>query len=328
MNCLRHLLVFSACAAVLAAAETPSTALLVLNKKENTLAIVDPATLKVVAKVPTGATPHEVAASPDGKFAFVSNYGPHGDGNSISVIDLVAQKETRVDLGDLHGIHGIAAWDDKAIFAAERAGLLGRYDPAERKVDWKIELNQGAPHMVVINSDASLMATSNMRSDTISILERAPGGAAWTQAVVAVGKRPEAIEISPDGKEIWTATFGDSAVSIIDIAARKVKQTFDSHTQRANRLRITPDGKYALLSDLAAGELVIFNAPGRKEIKRLKLGTDVEGILIEPSGKRAFVAITADDRVAVLDLHTLNIATRFSPGPGTNPDGMAWAVRR
>src|SRR5215510_5902640 len=75
-------------------------ALLVLNKSESTLAIVDPATLKVLARVPTGEAPHEVAASEDGRFAFVSNYGT-GDrpGNTISVIDIAARKELkRVDL--------------------------------------------------------------------------------------------------------------------------------------------------------------------------------------------------------------------------------------
>src|SRR5439155_20994664 len=48
------------------AAETPSPALLVLNKEENTLAIVDPATKMVVGRVPTGEAPHEVTVSADG----------------------------------------------------------------------------------------------------------------------------------------------------------------------------------------------------------------------------------------------------------------------
>src|SRR5438128_1802946 len=87
-----------------AAAETPKSALLVLNKEGN-LAIVDPASGQVVARVPTGEGPHEVTASTDGKLAFVSNYGA---GTTISVIDLVAQKELhRVDLGPLRRPHGV-----------------------------------------------------------------------------------------------------------------------------------------------------------------------------------------------------------------------------
>ena len=75
--------------AVCPATETPSVALLVLNKGNNSLAIIDPASMKVVAEVSAGQDPHEVVASADGKLAFVSNYG---GGNTLSVIDLVAQK--------------------------------------------------------------------------------------------------------------------------------------------------------------------------------------------------------------------------------------------
>src|SRR5438067_7376464 len=81
------------CTLHLAAAETPSSALLVLNKEENSLAIVDPREGKVVGRVATGETPHEVTASADGKLAFVANYGGRNPGNTISVIDVAARKE-------------------------------------------------------------------------------------------------------------------------------------------------------------------------------------------------------------------------------------------
>src|SRR5690349_18242518 len=97
-----------AIAASLAAAETPSQALLVLNKDANELAIVDPVSQKVVARVPTGEAPHELTVSADGKLAFAGNYGARTPGNTISVIDLVAQKELhRVDLGPLRRPHGM-----------------------------------------------------------------------------------------------------------------------------------------------------------------------------------------------------------------------------
>src|SRR6478672_10297630 len=84
-----------------ALAQTPSPALLVLNK-EGTLAVVNPSTRKVLGRVNTGDSPHEVVVSADGKLAFASNYGGDTPGNSLSVIDLAAMKELhRVDLGSL-----------------------------------------------------------------------------------------------------------------------------------------------------------------------------------------------------------------------------------
>src|SRR6202011_2819855 len=84
------------CAATLAAADTPPLSLVVLNKDDSTLAIVDPASGKVVGRVSTAQAPHEVAVAADGKLAFVANYGTGPNpGNTISVVDLVAQKEIR-----------------------------------------------------------------------------------------------------------------------------------------------------------------------------------------------------------------------------------------
>ena len=58
-----------------AAQATPHRALLALSKHEHTLAIVDPETLKVIARAPVGPDPHEVIASSDGRTAYVSIYG-------------------------------------------------------------------------------------------------------------------------------------------------------------------------------------------------------------------------------------------------------------
>ena len=112
-------------------AQTPSPALLVLNKEDATLSIIDPGTRKTVAKIPTGEGPHEIAVSDDGKMAFVANYGGRSPGNTISVMDLVAQKELhRVDLGALRRPHGIVFAEGKVWFTAEQNRLIARYDPA------------------------------------------------------------------------------------------------------------------------------------------------------------------------------------------------------
>src|SRR3984957_5116795 len=88
----------------LRAASTPANALLVLEKEQNTLVIVDPASLTIAARVPVGDNPHEVAVSADGKTAYISNYG----GNTIAVVDLVAQKPLApIDLGALRQPHGL-----------------------------------------------------------------------------------------------------------------------------------------------------------------------------------------------------------------------------
>jgi YVTN family beta-propeller protein len=311
--------------AILLLAQTPSRALIVLNKADATLAIVDPASGKVVGRVPTGVGPHEVAVSSDGKFAFVGNYGDQTPGSTISVVDLVAQKETRrVDLGPLRRPHGMAFADGKVYFTAELNKLIARYDPAANQIDWMLGTGQNTTHMILISKDNNKMFAANIGSDSITIIERA-GAAGWNETVVPVGKGPEAIDLSPDGKEVWTAHSRDGGVSIIDIAARKVIQTLNVQTKRSNRLKFTPDGKLVLISDLDAGELLVLDAQTHKEIKRIKLGSNVEGILVEPGGLRAYVAVTGANNIAVIDLKTLDVSSHIATGNG--PDGMAWAAR-
>ena len=152
MNPKAILLLLTTClATVVSAEETPATALLVLNKGDNTLAIVDPATLKVVGRAPAGADPHEVIASADGRLAFISNYGT---GHTLSVVDLVAQKSLpTVELGALRSPHGLAVADGKIYFTAEGAKVIGSYDPALQQIDWVLGLGQNRTHMIVVSKD-------------------------------------------------------------------------------------------------------------------------------------------------------------------------------
>ena len=308
-------------------AQTPSTALLVLNKEENLLAIVDPQAGRVVGRAPTGEAPHEVAASADGNIAFVANYGARDPGSTISVIDVTAAKELRrVDLGPLRRPHGITVVDGKVYFTAEVNKLIARYDPASNQIDWMLGTGQNGTHMVLVSHDMNHIFTANIGSDSITVIDRVSGSAGWNETVIPVGKGPEGIDISPDGNEIWAAHSRDGGVSVVDIAARKVTASFDAGTKRSNRLKFTPDGKRVLISDLDAGDLVVLDVTARKEIKRMKLGHSPEGILITPDGSRAYVAVAGDNQVAIVDLKTLEVTGHISTGAG--PDGMAWARRR
>ncbi|OLC74646.1 MAG: hypothetical protein AUH72_21400 [Acidobacteria bacterium 13_1_40CM_4_65_8] len=302
---------------------TQSPRLLVLNKEDATLAIVDPASGKILGTVPVGQGPHEVVASTDGKWAFASNYGTGpAPGHTISMIDLAAKKELRrVDVTPLSRPHGVAFVNGKLYFTAEANKKIARYDPAADKIDWEFETGQNGTHMVLPTKDARTIFTSNIGSDSVSAIQQDAGGA-WTQTVIAVGKGPEGIDLSPDGKTVWSAHSRDGGVSVIDVASKKVTQTINAGTTRSNRIHLTPDGKFALISDLDAGDLVVLDAAARKEIKRLPLGRMPEGILIPPDGSRAFVAVNGDNHVAVIDLKTWQVISKISTGTG--PDGMAW----
>jgi YVTN family beta-propeller protein len=335
---------------VLRAESTPSTALLVLAKSDNTLAIVDPSSLKVVARMPSGPDPHEVVASADGKFAYISNYGS-GAYNTLTVIDLVAQKALPpVDLGALRGPHGLVFAGGKVWFTAEAAKVIGSYDPVAKKIDWVLGTGQNRTHMIFVSEDLKRIITSNVSSATMTIIEKSSGGGRgrgpggpppngrgpidpprgapqgdWDETVIAVGRGAEGFDVGPDGKEIWAANAQDGTISIIDAAGKKAIQTLAGNVMGANRLKFTPDGKLVFVSSLSGPDVAIFDAATRSEVKRVKVGHGAAGIQMQPDGSRAYVACTPDGYVAIIDLKSLEVTGHIDAGK--QPDGLAWAVR-
>jgi len=337
------------------AQSTPSPALLVLLKRDRALAIVDPATLKVVGRVPAGPDPHEVVASPDGRTAYMSNYGG-GAYNTITVADLAGQKSLpTIDLGVLHGPHGLWFAGGELYFTAEANKVFGRYDPTTQKIDWILGTGQNRTHMIFVSNSLDRIITSNVSSGTISIIEKMtrqmgppgpPPGAAngpppssnqmngpppgnrradWEQTIIPVGRGAEGFDITPDGKELWTGNAQDGTISIIDLASKKVIQTLDVNVRGANRLKFTLNGKRAFVSSLGGADLAVFDVGSRQEVKRIKLGRGAAGILMQPDGARVYVSCSPDNYVAVIDLKTLEVVGRIEAGQ--EPDGLAWAVR-
>src|SRR5579863_7887670 len=331
------------------AEDTPANALLILAKQDGMLLIVDPASLHVIAHVPVGKDPHEVIASTDGKTAYATNYGS-GAFNTLAVVDLVAQKALpSIDLGALRGPHGLTFVGGKAWFTAEGAKAIGSYDPATKSVDWILGTGQNRTHMIYVSPDMKWIATTNVSSGTVTMIEkgmsgpgqggspvgvgapRGPGGPMgpprpdWNETVVRVGNGSEGFDVSSDGKEIWVANAQDGTVSIIDVASKQVRETLAADVGGANRLKFTLDGKLAIISSLRSADVTVIDTASHKTIKKVAVGHGAAGILMEPGGARAFVACSPDGYVAVINLHSLEVAGRIEAGH--DPDGLAWAAR-
>jgi YVTN family beta-propeller protein len=328
--------ILSIAPAFLIAQNPPSGTLLVLSKGEQTLSAVDPATLKVLGRAPSGPDPHEVIASSDGRTAYIANY--NGGQNIISVVDLVAMKPVRtIDLGALRAPHGLAFAGGKLWFTAEGARAVGSYDPQSAKVDTVVETGQNGTHMIHVAGDVKRIVTSNLGSSTMTIADMTaaagrggnptgPSQGDWSQTVIPVGRGAEGFDVSPDGKEIWVANAQDGTVSVIDASAKKVTQTLNANVGGANRLKFTPDGRLVLVSTLRGTDLTILDAATKRDVKRLKIGTGAAGIQVQPDGARAYVACMPDNYVAVIDLKALEVVGKIDAG--RQPDGLAWTVRR
>jgi YVTN family beta-propeller protein len=338
------------------AAATRPPVLLVLSKAERTLALVDPATRAIVARVPSGPDPHEVVASADGTRAFISNYGG-GNAHTITIVDLVARQPTTFELGALTGPHGLVFANGELWFTAEGAKVVGRYDPGAAVVDLVLGTGQNRTHMLHVSRGGDRIVTTNVNSGTVSIIEQivrpsdpppspppgappgapppgmgAPGGPGntprvdWDQTVVRVGNGAEGFDLSPDEREAWVANAQDGTISVIDLASKRVVQTITADVAGANRLKFTPDGALVFVSTLRGPNVTVLRAATREVVKRVPVGRGAAGILMQPDGALAYVAATPDDYVAVIDVKSLAVVGRIAAG--RQPDGLAWVDAR
>jgi YVTN family beta-propeller protein len=345
--------------ALMMAAAAPAAELLVLEKGSNTLAIIDPSALQVTARVPAGPDPHEVIASSDGTRAYISNYGGEGSNlNFISVVDLTTHKPLPpIDLGALHSAHGLDFQGGKLYFTAETNKVIGRYDPMTQKIDWVLGIGQDRTHMILVAKDLEHIYTSNVTSGTISIVrtqmraQGPPPGAGgpprppassppppgfgprkvWEVTNIAAGRGSEGFDISPDGRQIWAANAQDGTITVIDVASMKAIETFPVAVAGANRLKFSLDGRLVLVTGLGAfgpgaqsgsNNLVVLDAGSHKLVKAFQLGGGSAGILMEPSGSRAYVAVNQGGKVVVVNLRALLISGEVA---ANQPDGMAWS---
>jgi YVTN family beta-propeller protein len=319
------------------ATATPSNVLLATSKGNHTLAIVDPSSDKVIAKMPIGPDPHEVIVSEDGRTAYVSNMGRDSSLHRIDVLDLRAQRALEpIDTGALTGLHGLAVSAGKLWFTAQGAMAVARLDAPSRRVDWIMGTGQPWTHMIVLTPDLQHLYTSNVRAGSVSLFDLqpalgppGPGASAsparteWVHTVVPTEKGTEGIDLSPDGRELWTASSGSGRIYVIDTAARRVAQVLDAQAVGANRVKFTHNGSRVLITSLRTGDVFVYDAKARTEVKRLHVGSGCAGVLVAPDDQRAYVACSSDNSVVVLGMRDLKPIDHIDVGP--QPDGLAWA---
>jgi YVTN family beta-propeller protein len=342
MSTIAALVLASLCSTIDDSTLEGSGTLLVLNKTDCTLSFLNGATGETLAIAGTGVGPHEIAVAPGEHVAAVADYGKQKPGNQLTLIDL--EKRTpidSIDLGEHRRPHGIAfVGADRLLVTSEESQALIEVDVAARKVVRAIPTEQKVSHMVVVTPDAKRAFVANIGSGTVSALDLAAG---TLLAKIETGKGSEGIDVSPDGREVWVANREADTLSVIDVE----KRTESAEIACAKfpiRVKLTPDGKRALVSNAQSGDVAVIDTATRKELARISMGLRAKdeadqrlfdkqfgdspvpvGIVIEPSGKRAFVANTNADVITVLDLEKLAIAARFKAG--REPDGLAWCSR-
>ena len=305
----------------------PGAYLLVLNKDDATLAVVQTTTAWTRDLAPTGQGPHEVAAADDGSIAVVSNYGGEEPGHTLSVFGFRERRVVdTIDLAPHTRPHGIAFLDHRTtvLVTSETSHAVLEVDVPGRKIVRTFDTGADGSHMLVLSPDRQRVYTANVGSGSVSAIDLRAGRLLKT---APAGKETEAIALAPDGRELWVGNRAEDTLTVLDATTLDERARIPC-AKMPIRLAFTPDGSRVLASCAASDELRVFDAKSRKELRALAIqsgsgASTPVGLLAEPGGSFVFVACTAARKVAVIDLSTWSVTGSIETGNG--PDGMAWA---
>ncbi|HKH47735.1 MAG TPA: beta-propeller fold lactonase family protein [Thermoanaerobaculia bacterium] len=315
--------------------------LIVANKAEATVSLVGLPEGKVVATLPVGTGPHEVAVSPGGKLALVANYGgpgPAGAGSTLTLIDVPGAKVLKtIDLGEYRRPHGMVFLDERrALVTSEVNKALLEVDVEAGKVTGTVPTGQDVSHMVAVTPDGSRAFVANIGSGSVSAIDLK--GKKHLKNI-ATGNGAEGIAVTPDGKQIWVANRAADTVTVIDTASLEVLGSQPSAAFPI-RAEATPDGKRVLVSNAKSGDLSVFSTADRTLERRILLELTAKetdgrmmgdfgnssvpiGIEIAPDGKRAYVAHANADQISIVDLESWKRVGSLTAGK--EPDGMGYS---
>jgi YVTN family beta-propeller protein len=314
--------------------------LLVANKAEATVSLVDLGSGQVAATLPVGTGPHEIAVSPDGKLALVANYGAaQQPGSSLTLLDVPGAKVVKtIDLGEYRRPHGLVFLDGgRALVTSEASKALLEVDVTAGKVIRAIPTGQEISHMVAVTPDGSRAFIANIGSGSMTAVDLKAGKSLGD---VKTGAGAEGIDVTPDGKQVWITNREADTVTVVDAKTLEVLGSLPSASFPI-RAKATPDGQHVLVSNAKSGDLSVFTAADRKLARRVPLqvasAADKDGrlmsafgdssvpigILIEPDGKRAFVAHANGDAISIVDLAKWERVGSLTAGK--EPDGMGYS---
>lgn len=303
--------------------------LLVDNKGNHTLGIVDPRAGREVATVTeTGITGHEVAASPDGRTAYVPLYGNSGvgspgtDGRTIDVVDLASRRVvSTIDLGRPMRPHCVKFGPEDGLLyvSTELADSVTIIDPQTRKVVGSIPTGQPESHMLAITHDGRRIYTANVGPGTVSVLDVA---ARKTLAVIKVAKVVQRISISTDDRYAFTSDQNASRLAVIDTATNRIARWVELPGIGYGTAP-TPEGRYLLVAVINKDEVAVVDLKTMKVVRTLPVPAAPQEVLVRPDGRVAYVSCDRSQQVAVINLHTWKVDQLIQTGPAT--DGLAWA---
>ena len=319
--------------------------LVVANQQGASATVVDATTMRTIATLPVGDGPHEVAVSPDGRWAVVTIYGDRAaPGHALSVIDLGAPTpivSRTIELGQYTRPHGVAfvLGGAKLAVTSEATQRLVIVDFASGKVDTALATNARGSHMVAVRRDGRRAWTANIQDGTVTEFDLDLRRTVRSYPAAAMD---EGIAVTPGGTQVWVGSNTEHTVTVLDAATTNKLATLDGFGF-PYRIGISRSGRVAVVNDPVSNRIWIYEVPTRKRLAEIDLlkvdgirapgggqpgqvGAGPEGVTFDPFADFAYVTLHGTNQVVAVDLALLKVVG-FGP-VGAGPDGIAFSPMR
>lgn len=303
--------------------------LLVANKGDQSLGLIDPVKNQQIADVPEGGvTGHEVIASPDGRMAYVPIYGNSGvgkpgtNGQKMVAIDLEQRKVVRtLDFG--HGVRPHCALfgpkNGLLYVTTELDQTISIIDPHSLKVIGTIPTGQPESHMLAISHDGKRGYTANVGPGTVSVLDME---ARKTLAVIPISGETQRISVSADDSMVFTSDQTRPRLAVIDTSTDKVK-TWVRLPGTGYGTAATKDGRWLVVAVPPVNKVAVVDLKTMEVAHTVDVPAAPQEVLIGPDGDLAYVSCDRSHKVAAIKTSDWTVASLIDAGKGA--DGLAWA---
>jgi DNA-binding beta-propeller fold protein YncE len=206
--------------------DTQRNLLYVSTELDEAITVIDPKTLKILYKIPTGAAQsHMFALSHDGRFAYTTNVGPA----SVSVLDLDTHKTLAIipvgEPGTTRVQRVSLSNDDKLLFTSDwNNPRLAVIDTTTRKLKTWIPL-PGTGYGSASTHDGRYLILCLSKSAKVAVIDLSNFSIVRT---IDVPAQPQEVLVRPDGLVAYVSCNKDHKVAAIDLKTWKVQSLIDA----------------------------------------------------------------------------------------------------
>lgn len=231
------------------------------------IAVVDVATRRLVAILPSGQDPGAFDLVPGQRLLVVSNEQTA----SAAIVDVAAGRLVAiVPVGDEP--EGVTASPDGKLVAvtSERGHRVDFLDPAARQVAGRVETCEG-PRSVVFTPDGTLAFAACEDGGAVAVLDAVALRGAG-EIPLPAGSRPMGLAMDREGKRLFVSNGRAGTVSVVDVASRRAIATSAKFGRRVGGIALAPDGRRLYVADGPANEVAVLDAASLALLRRVQVG--------------------------------------------------------